>query len=132
MTTTEYAALNGISESTVKNKIKNKELKAIKEGGKWFIISTKKARRIISPQEKTLRQEIKYLKQENKLLNQLREERDNALNEVQELRSKVEELHNKIHELNTDNQTLYKDVYGEMKALRITAKPTVINEDEVI
>lgn len=128
LTVKDYASLKNISESSVKNHIRDKKIEAVQVDGKYFII-VKDTRRIIPQQEKALRLEIKLLKKENKILNQLRTERDDALVENKELRSKVEELHNKIHELNSDNQTLYKDVYGELKSLRITAKPHIVDED---
>ena len=120
--------LKGISESTVKNRIRTKQLTAIKEDGK-YLIPVKSSRRVIPQEEKALRLEVKLLKKENKLLEQLRAERDQAFDEVKELRNKVEELHNKIHVLNDEKGNLYKDVYGEMKALRITAKPIIVEED---
>lgn len=122
MTVKEYAALKGISESTVKNRIRTGQIDAVQESGKYTIIA-KDARRIISPEERALRKEIKLLKQENKLLHQLREERDELAAEVKTLRDKVETLHERIHDLNGDNQKLYRDVYGELKALRLTAAP---------
>lgn len=120
LTVKEFAALKGISETTVKNRIRDNQLEAVQENGKYYII-TKDARRIIPPEEKALRKEIKLLKQENKLLQQLKEERDELAAEVKTLRDKVETLHERIHDLNGDNQQLYKDVYGELKALRLAA-----------
>ena len=122
MTVKEYAALKNISESTVKNRINSKQIEAVQESGKYLII-VKDTRRVISPQEKEMRKEIRMLKRENKLLDQLRQERDQAVEEVRELRNKIEELHEKIHTIHEKKDEYFGSMYNELKGLKLAQKP---------
>jgi predicted nucleic acid-binding Zn-ribbon protein len=116
LTVKEYADLKSISESTVKNRIRDKKIQAVQEDGKYFII-VKDTRRIIPQQEKALRTEMKLLKKEIKMLKDNALRHENELNEIDELRAENQRLHNKLHDKNDRYEIKLEDIYGEMKQI---------------
>ena len=116
LTVREYSDLKGISESTVKNHIRNKKLQAIQEDGKYFII-VENTRRVIPREEKILKEKISLLKKEIKMLKENQERHKEELKELPELREENKMLHNKLHDKNDRYELKLEDIYGEMKQI---------------
>ena len=91
MTVKDYALLKGCSETTIKNRIRDKKISAVFENGSW-IIQEKKPRPKPTQKEKDLRKELRHIKKENSLLQQIRQERDGAVQEAIKLRERVNDL----------------------------------------
>ena len=114
LTVREYSDLMGVSESTIKSRIREKKLEAIQENGKYLII-VKDAKRIISKEEKVAKAEIRLLKKEIKMLKEANQRQAEELEELQELRTENQRLHNKLHDKNDRYELKFEDIYGEMK-----------------